>query len=289
MAKKVLVTGASGFIGNYVITELLKQNYIVIATSTNPNKIIDKEWAGQVRYIPFDFKKYNSAVNYFTFFHQPDLMIHLAWEGLPNYKSLFHFEENLPRHYAFIKNLIVNGLKDLTVTGTCLEYGFLQGCLSENLRTSPSNAYGLAKDSLQKFLSQLQLLQQFSFKWTRLFYLYGRGQSPNSIFSQLEKAISEGEEVFNMSGGEQVRDYLTVEEVATNIIAIATQQEVSGTINCCSGAPVRLKDLVEKYLKEKGYSIKLNLGYYPYLDYEPMEFWGDNTRLNTILSNEKSN
>jgi dTDP-6-deoxy-L-talose 4-dehydrogenase (NAD+) len=283
MMKKVLVTGASGFIGNYVIEELLKSDFSVIATSANPGNVKDKPWLKQVNYIPFNLHDYSSNTNYYSFFNEPDILIHLAWEGLPNYKALFHFEENLPRHYAFLKNMISNGLKDLSVTGTCLEYGMVEGRLDENMKTDPRNSYAIAKDSLQKFLSQLGSVTPFSFKWIRLFYMYGKGQNPNSILSQLDKAIAEGKETFNMSGGEQVRDYLPVETVARYIVQIATQQNVSGIINCCSGKPIRLKDFVENYLKQKNSSIKLNLGFYPYLDYEPMAFWGDDSKWKSIV------
>ncbi|HEX8678274.1 MAG TPA: NAD-dependent epimerase/dehydratase family protein, partial [Segetibacter sp.] len=107
--KKILVTGASGFIGNYVIEELLRNNYSVIASSANPDNIEEKAWLTQVNYIPFNLHDYSTNTNYYSFFDKPDLLIHLAWEGLPNYKALFHFEDNLPRHYSFLKNMITNG------------------------------------------------------------------------------------------------------------------------------------------------------------------------------------
>ncbi|MEI6947702.1 NAD(P)-dependent oxidoreductase [Paraflavisolibacter sp. H34] len=284
----VLVTGASGFIGQHVITDLLKEGYAVIATSSSEARAAVQPWFRQVRYLPFDLGNFAPEVNYYEYFQRPDHMIHLAWEGLPQYKSLFHFEENLPRHYAFLKNMVTNGLTDLSVTGTCLEYGFHEGCLQEEMMTDPGNAYALAKDTLRKFLQQLQKVQPFSLKWIRLFYMFGKGQNPNSLFSQLDRAIERNEPAFNMSGGEQVRDYLPVADVAAYIRAIALQDQVTGLINCCSGQPVQLKDLVALYLQEKKSDISLNLGYYPYLDYEPMRFWGDNSRLQTILENEQS-
>ena len=283
--KKVLVTGASGFIGEYVILQLLKNNCTVVATSVSADKAAEKPWYPKVKFISFNLKDYSDKINYFQHFQQPELMIHLAWEGLPNYKSLFHFEENLPRHYAFIKNLVKNGLTDITITGTCFEYGFKEGCLAEEMETNPANAYAIAKDSLRKFLTQLQIFHPFVLKWVRLFYMYGKGQNPNSIFSQLEKAMESNQETFNMSGGEQVRDYLRIEQVADYIIKIALQNHIAGIINCCSGKPIKLKDLIENYIKEKKSDIRLNPGHYPYPDYEPMSFWGDNTKLKTIINN----
>jgi len=221
--------------------------------------------------------------NFYQFFKQPDLVLHLAWEGLPNYKDLFHLEKNLFSNYRFLKNMIEHGLISLVVTGTCFEYGMQSGALSEDLEAKIDNPYGLAKDTLRKFLEQLQKKIDFDLKWVRLFYVYGKGQSPNSILSQLDRALKNGETTFKMSGGEQLRDYLPVEKVAEYIVKIAMQNKVRGIINCCSGTPTSIRKLVENYLEKKHKSVHLNLGYYPYPDYEPMAFWGYNKKLKMAL------
>ena len=89
-----------------------------------------------------------------------------------------------------------------------------------------------------------------------------------------------------MSGGEQVRDYLPVQKVGEYIANIALQQKIDGIINCCSGQPISIREFVKDYLIKNKKSITLNFGYYPYTDYEPMSFWGDNSKLKMILNNE---
>src|SRR5690606_29005941 len=137
--RKVLVTGASGFIGQYVIEQLLNSGCEVIATSAHKEKAAQAAWFSRVRYIPFRLEEMDETEDYYAFFGKPDALVHLAWEGLPNYKALFHFEENLPRHYRFLKNLVINGLKDITVTGTCFEYGMQEGSLKETDEAKPAN------------------------------------------------------------------------------------------------------------------------------------------------------
>ncbi|HEX2536300.1 MAG TPA: NAD-dependent epimerase/dehydratase family protein, partial [Chitinophagaceae bacterium] len=129
---KVLVTGATGFIGSYVVEALLRKGCSVMASARSEESARVKPWFGKVQFLPFDLRNPDGYEGAYAYFGHPDLLIHLAWEGLPNYKSLFHFEENLPRHYAFLKNMITGGLKDLTVTGTCFEYGFREGSLRES-------------------------------------------------------------------------------------------------------------------------------------------------------------
>lgn len=281
--KKILVTGATGFVGDHVIRRLLSKGYSVVASSASAEKAAAYSWYGQVEYKPFDLRAVSENENYYSFFNKPDALIHLAWEGLPNYKSEFHLQDNLPRHLAFIKNLVKGGLKDVTVTGTCFEYGLQEGCLSEGMPVFPANPYAQAKNELRISLEEFVKEIPFALKWVRLFYMYGKGQNPNSLLSQLQAALERGDSSFNMSPGDQLRDYLPIEKVAEYLVDIAAQTEVTGIINCCSGKPVQIKQLVQDFLEEKKAFIKLNLGYYPYSDIEPRNFWGDTTKLKTIF------
>ncbi|MDX4065646.1 NAD(P)-dependent oxidoreductase [Aliarcobacter skirrowii] len=280
---RILVTGATGFIGNHLVKELLKDTKNeIIATSRDIEKAKKYEWFSRVKYISYDLNS-QEELNLFEYFDKPDKVIHLAWDGLPNYNDLIHIEKNLFNNYAFIKNLISNGLKDITITGTCFEYGLVNGCLSEDIKTNPSNSYGIAKDSLRKFIEELKKQYDFNYKWIRLFYMYGEGQGEKSLIALLDKAIQNGEKEFNMSGGEQLRDYLHIQEVVSNISKIALQNKIDNqVINCCSGKPISIRKFVENYLYEKNYSMKLNLGYYPYPTYEPIAFWGTDKKLKGV-------
>ncbi len=283
---KILLTGATGFLGNYVIRELLEHSFSVIATSRNVEKAKHCEWFSQVHYIPCDL--HQEQENFFQFFQQPDILIHLAWEGLPHYNDLFHLEKNLPIQCRFLKNMIEHGLRQVVIAGTCFEYGMQNGPLKEGMATEPTTPYGLAKDTLRKFLEQLQKNINFELQWLRLFYLYGKGQSSHSLLSQLDAALERKEKVFNMSGGEQLRDYLPVETAAKYLVEIARQHKIQGIINCCSGTPVSIRALVEKHLEKVKKNIHLNLGYYPYPDHEPMAFWGNAEKLHRIIDHRMS-
>jgi len=188
---KVLVTGATGFIGNYVIEQLLAAKHEVIASASSCAKAINTAWYQNVTFIELDFNKLNENENYFKYFQSPDKLIHLAWEGLHNYKGEYHISQNLPRHYWLIQNLVQNGLNDISITGTCFEYGLQEGKLSEQTPAIPSNAYATAKHLLREKLTELfNSYPTVSFKWLRLFYMYGMGQSPSSLIPQLEKALA---------------------------------------------------------------------------------------------------
>lgn len=278
---KILVTGATGFIGQHVVSTLLADEQKVIATSSNEEKAKTFDWYSEVDYVEFDYHK--ESLDYYNYFGKPDALIHLAWNGLPNYNEPFHIEENLPVNCRFLKSFIKNNIEKLVVSGTCYEYGMQDGCLQESCCTQPVTQYGLAKDTLRKYTEYILKDSTTSFNWVRLFFLYGKGQNPRSLLPQLEKAIADGDEIFNMSMGEQLRDYLPVEKAAQHICKIVMQKDVQGIVNCCSGKPISVRRLVENYISANDANISLNLGYYPYPEYEPMAFWGDNTKLEKIV------
>ncbi len=279
---KVLVTGASGFIGQHVLAELLKRRLDVVAVTRCAANLANVDPA--VRVMQMDIA--NPAADCYEQLGCPDVLIHLAWNGLPNYKSMHHFESELPKQYAFLENLIEAGLPVLLVTGTCFEYGMQSGLLSENSTTMPDNPYARAKDALRQRLEALKQVKPFNLIWTRLFYMYGEGQPSTSLYPNLKAAVSRGDAVFNMSGGEQLRDYLPVEEVSRLIVELALSNCDAGIVNICSGQPISVRKQVERWLEENHWEIELNPGYYPYPDYEPMAFWGDRSRLDSILGKQ---
>jgi len=278
---KILVTGAAGFVGRHVVSELLARGHQVIAIDRDESRARTMPWFQKCRFIAFDV--YSPIEDPQEIFGHADAVIHLAWQGLPNYKDLFHIETVLPADYRFLKSLVMSGYSQILVTGTCFEYGMHNGCLKEEQPTQPTTPYALAKDTLRKMLEMLKTKRPFTLQWARLFYMYGEGQNPGSLLAQLDRAIETGVSSFKMSGGEQLRDYLPVEKVSAHLVAIIENRDFDGIVNVCSGEPISVRRLVELRISEKNAKIHLNLGHYSYPDYEPMAFWGDRSKLNSVL------
>lgn len=281
---KVLVTGATGFVGRHLVVALLARGCAVRAVARNAETAASLPWINAVEFIKADIHGADLDIGALT--DGIDALAHLAWPGLPNYQALFHFEHNLMADYRFIKGAVEAGVPQVLVTGTCFEYGMQSGPLDEQTAPQPGNPYGLAKNTLRLFLENLQRVQPFTLQWARLFYLHGAGQNPNSLLAALDRAIDAGDERFNMSGGEQLRDYLAIETAAGYLAAIMQQRDFDGVINCASGQPISVRALVEQRVRERGASIDLNLGHYPYATHEPMAFWGVADRMQQLLGAE---
>ena len=271
----LMVTGATGFVGQHVVASLLGRGHHVVAVARDEARARKQNWFERVHFVACDVHAPLSPSLLDQTGCSLDATIHLAWPGLPNYGALQHIEETLPAQYRFLKSLVEGGVRRLLVTGTCFEYGMQNGSLSEEMPSSPANPYALAKDVLRKCLQQLQHDRPFTLQWARLFYTYGPGQNPNSLLAQLDRAIDAGEATFDMSGGEQLRDYLPIEDVASRLAALVEHPHLDGIINICSGKPVSVRRLVERHAAARNVNIRLNLDHYPYSPYEPMAFWGN--------------
>lgn len=289
---RVLVTGAGGFVGRHVMAALAGHGARVMAATRDPAVFAASHpgvcAGGDVVRLDLAEPLPESPRALFASLGSPDLLVHLAWGGLPDYRNPVHYEVEAPRHYAFLKAMVRGGLRRVAVAGTCLEYGMASGPLAESLPALPVTPYGLGKDMLRRMLESLAAITPFSLLWCRLFYMYGPGQARGSLFPLLAAAAARGDEVFPMSGGEQLRDYLPVETVAGLLARAALSPGAEGIVNVCSGRPVSVRALVEGWMAEHGWRLRLELGRYPYPGYEPMAFWGDASRLASLLSRDNT-
>ena len=268
-SKKVIVSGATGFIGQHLIPILLKDGYEVLAISRNRKRAEFLPWFKDVKFISYDFHSDQQITKVEGFRG----LIHLAWQDLPNYDSSIHVKKNLPCSYRFIDSLIDKGVNQVLIAGTCFEYGLKSGAISSSSTTEPTTQYAIAKDTLRKKLTLLSFKKDFNLQWARIFYMFGKGQNSNSIISQLDFAIKNNQKVFHMSGGEQLRDYLPVEKASEKLSNLYKSGN-KGIFNICSGKPISIRNLVESYIEKKNSNIIPKYGYYPYSVYEPMQFWG---------------
>ena len=224
---KICITGQSGFIGKHVVKAALAREHSVV-----------------------------------DFLHQnPDALIHLAWDGLPNYENVKHFN-NLWWNLSFLHAAVNNRIRNITVTGTCLE----------TVRFPPY--YAIAKLAVRARLFELLPTA----KWARLWYLYGEGQREPCLLPSFKRAQQDNYETFSVVDG--ARDFIDVALVAYYLVLIAEQNSVNGIIDVCSGVAEPVKSFLER---QPGRKLKL-VDNYPAQIYEPHSFHGDREKLETIVN-----
>jgi dTDP-6-deoxy-L-talose 4-dehydrogenase (NAD+) len=275
---RIAVTGASGFVGRHVLAALSRAHVDAVAHARTPKP---EHALPPRRWTHFDLTTCDCA---FELLGRPQTVIHLAWEGLPNYLANRHIEVELPAQIRFLQQLIASGVKTLVVAGTCFEYGMQSGCLHEDTIPLPTNPYGYAKDALRRELQSINETTPFELRWLRLFYLYGSGNGRiEGLYPSFQAAVARADKRFNMSPGDQLRDFIKVEAAAAAIVAVALAPAAPAILNVCAGKPTTVRAMVERWRTDMASDIELNFGALAYPSYEPFAFWGDGGRLAELL------
>lgn len=273
---KLLITGASGYIGRHIINQFINTEHKIIANDfSNPGINCDN--------IEYNGKNLFESENPYEETGRPDVCIHLAWKDGFIHNSNAHMEY-LSDHYKFIDKMLSAGLKQIVIMGSMHEVGYFEGAIDENTPCNPLSMYGIAKDSLRRSSKLLAEKYNAVWQWIRAYYIYGDDKRGNSIFAKIQQAVENGKTTFPFTTGKNKYDFIHIDTLANMIAAVASQKEVDGIINCCSGKPVSLSEQVEKYIKDNNLNISLEYGAFPDRPYDSPAVWGDDSKIKKILN-----
>ena len=274
---KILVTGANGYLGQGIVRSILNNGHCVVATDFN-TQFVD-ERAERIACNLFEVD------NPYSFFGEPDVLLHLAWrDGFVHYSSA-HIED-LPKHYAFIKKMVDGGIQQVAVMGSMHEIGFFEGSINESTPCHPTTPYGIAKNALRDLTQMLCKQKNIVFQWLRGYYIVGNSKFGSSIFSKITAAVDEGKTEFPFTLGQNQYDFIDYPDFCAQVTAVVGQKNEQGIINICSGKPEKLADRVERFIKENGYRIKLQYGAFPDRPYDSKAIWGNDTKIRKIMENQ---
>ena len=273
--KKILVTGAAGYIGRHVVKTALDMGYPVIAS--------DFAFKGVDERAEFcDVPLFSGDKNIWQALGAPDVCIHLAWRDGFRHNASSHMKD-LSSHVVFLNNLAKGGLPMLTVMGTMHEVGYWEGPITADTPCAPQSQYGIAKNALRQSLLLSLPDTGCLLHWLRAYYITGDEAHGSSIFAKITQAELDGKETFPFTSGQNRYDFIDVDRLAQMIVEASVQDQVNGIINVCTGQPRTLADRVEQFLRDKHYKIRLDYGAYPDRPYDSPGVWGDPARINEIL------
>lgn len=238
--KRVLITGAKGFIGRFCVPLLLQSGYEVHAVSSS--EVMPHE--GNVNWHKCNLLNETQQKELLKKV-KPTHLLHLAWytaHGL-----FWQAKENLDWLKAslhFFQTFAEEGGKRFVGSGTCAEYDFQAGyCIENTTPLKPSTLYGSAKNACQDILSHLSKQMDVNFAWGRVFHLYGPYEGEKRLVPSVILSLLKGNKAL-CSHGKQIRDLLYVEDVASAFVALLSSQ-VSGSVNIVSGQPAALHEVIQ--------------------------------------------
>lgn len=249
--KKVLVTGASGFIGRHCLPLLKSRGFEVIPVSSKSWDLLQSHPEALIEKVA------------------PTHLLHFAWEATPGQywtspKNLQWLKASVDLLEAFGKK----GGKRAVVAGTCAE-------------DDPHTLYGACKLALHQILGPLSKQKGFSQAWGRIFYLYGPHEYPQRFVPSIIQGLLSGNPV-PCSHGNQVRDFLHVEDVA-DAFATLLDSEVEGAVNIGSGVGVSLKQVIGHLTDQLGGKERVAFGALASPKNEPLSLVADVARLQDEL------
>ncbi len=252
--KRIVVTGASGFVGRFAVPALLQRGFEVHS--------IGRQAAADVGAQNHACDLFDArSVTDFLELVRPSHILHLAWFVPPG--KFWSASENLDWVAASIslyRAFVSAGGRRFVGAGTCAEYDWTHEKLEEQVTPCrPSTLYGIAKNNLQQLLSAASHGDSISFAWGRVFFLYGPGEKRGRLVSDLVANLLDGKSV-ETTHGNQVRDFMHVADVAAAFAALC-ESEVEGPVNIASGSAMPLREMMMQIAELVSRTDLLKLGH----------------------------
>lgn len=272
--KRVLLTGATGFIGRHCLPILEARGYEVHAVSSRSVP----ELTSNIRWHQTDLLNPPKVASLMAKV-QPTHLLHFAWYTMPG--KYWTSVENVPWVQASIGLLhefVQHDGQRVVMVGSCAEYDWRYGYCSEaTTPIAPTTLYGTCKHLLQLVLSATSEQRGLSAAWGRTFFLFGPHEHPDRLVAYVIRSLLRGEPA-RCSHGRQVRDFLYVQDMADAFVALL-DSAVSGPINIASGKPVVLQELIYKIAAKFNRDDLIQLGTVPTSPDEPPLLVADVRRL----------
>lgn len=276
MTGRVVVTGATGFLGRQAVPALLASGWDVHALARRLPSTVDT----RVTWHEVDLLADGPPGRLLREIAAEHLL-HLAWCAEPG--RFWTDPANLSWTVAtaqLVRAFASAGGRRIVGAGSCAEYDWEAGWCREATPLRPATLYGAAKAATGTLLTAWGPRADVRIAWGRLFHLYGPGEPPGKLVGSVVSGLRAGR-IVPLSRGEQLRDFLHTRDAAAALVAIL-DSELDGPINVASGQPVKVRDLVLMLGEAAGSPHLLRFGERPPVVGEPPLLAGDVSLLNSI-------
>lgn len=276
--KKVFLTGSTGFVGSFVLRELLCEGYEV-ATLIRPTSDVSRINGElcSVNIINGDFNNLEAIYHNLKTF-APEVVVHLAWQGVKAADRNSSCQiENINASVGIFKLTQKLGCTMFLGMGSQAEYGPVSGRLGEDSPVRPTTLYGASKLSTCLLLDRLANQSNIRFAWLRLFSSYGPGDDPSWMIQYVARTLLQGGRPA-LTAAQQLWDYIHVKDVAKAVVATIDNQS-SGIFNLGSGQTRKLENIIELIRDYIDPNLSLGFGEVQYRPDQVMHLEANITRL----------
>jgi nucleoside-diphosphate-sugar epimerase len=282
---RVLVTGATGFIGSHLAERLVGEGAeVTLAVEPGANQANIVNTLDKVRVYEVDLRE-GQMVRQLVRECQPSKVYHLAAVGVtePDIDQTLTVQVNVIGTLNLLEALRETGCDCFVNTGTCYEYGHNTPPMREDQMVDPINAYAASKSAAWLFCNMYHRTRGHPIVTVRPFTVYGPRQSERALIPRTILSTLRGED-FEMTGGEQTRDFTYVDDVVEGYVRASLSKKAIGqTINLGTGEEHAIRDVVLKVLELMGSPVKPLIGVLPYRPGEIWRLYADSNKARELL------
>lgn len=269
---RVLVTGASGFVGRQVVGQLLQAGHEVHAACGR--QVLDGPVVHQLDLLE------PGAPAALVAKVSPQRLLHLAWCAKPG--VYWTSSENIGWVRSTLELLEAfqhHGGEQAVLVGSCAEYDWSgEGvCREYETPLQPATPYGRCKNATRELAGLFGQLHDMPIAWARIFHAYGPYEAQGRLVPAVLGALLKGEPA-RCSHGEQLRDLLHVADVAAALVQLMNVK-ADGAFNIGGGQPIRLREVIEYLARQLNAEHLLQFGAIPVAANDPPLLIADNQRL----------
>jgi nucleoside-diphosphate-sugar epimerase len=258
MTPTVLVTGATGFVGQHALQRLASEP-VRIRVVSRPGQRKADPWPEATEVVQ-SADLFNESPSWWKeVCHGVDTVLHLAWYTEPGkYLQSPRNLDCLAGTISLAKGCCAANVRRVVGVGTCFEYDTSIGYLSASTALKPASPYAAAKAAAFFALGEHFRHAKVSFAWCRLFHLYGDGEDAGRLVPYVRSRLEQGLPV-DLTGGTQIRDYMNVRDAAAELVNVLLSER-TGAVNVCSSVGTTVRALVEDIADEYGRRDLLRFG-----------------------------
>ncbi len=236
--KTAVLTGGTGFLGHWLLKELVKNDifvYVIVRKNSKRSERLNGIFGIEI--IELDMDQISDLPKYIK---SADAFYHLAWEGERN--DFSRQMDNITWSVNAMHAAQKLDIKQFIMIGSQAEYGIYNNRVDENSETNPNTAYGACKLACHNILKTLSNQINLPLTWVRVFSVYGEGDNTNTLISYLFKCFKENE-IPKLTKGNQLWDFLYAQDAATALYLLGEKSKY-GIYNLAFGESRLLKEFI---------------------------------------------
>jgi UDP-glucose 4-epimerase len=281
---KILLTGATGFLGSHIAEALISGEHEIIAIKRETSKCDCLSFSQSITWVRNDQDGWQNLILSLS----PEIIIHSAWTGV-NSNNRNSWDCQMSNIRLMVQLLEIgrqSKIRKFISLGSQAEYGQFSGKINELYPVNPTSMYGIVKLLALEILKSYSEIYHIDWYWLRIFSVFGERESESWLIPSVITRILRNEKGMDFTQGDQKYAYLYARDFALAIKKVVeSAKSCPGIYNISSSNPIKLKELLKVIIEKMNPIFELNFGAIPYRPSQSMHMEGDILKFRKAFGN----